>query len=52
MNISPDVVARATGLARQLGQSFLNAAVWRFVWSLPLLLVLAGAAVLFVLLVV
>jgi hypothetical protein len=35
-------------LARQLAQSFLNAAVWRVAWNLPLGLLLVIAAIIFV----
>jgi hypothetical protein len=45
-----DILARAAGLARQLAQTWLQATVFRVVWSMPLARVLLIAAVIFVVL--
>lgn len=51
MNLDPHtIIANMGGLAQQLARSFLNAAVWRVAWSLPLKTVLLVAAILFVML--
>jgi hypothetical protein len=40
-------LARASQLAKELARTYLNAAVFRVVWSLPLGVVLVSAALIF-----
>lgn len=50
MNNPKEIIERAKGMLRNLAEQWLNAAVYRTVWSIPLPVVLGIAAAAFILL--